>query len=60
MMVLRMRFGMSYKNTLIIISEDSPVKQAVISELKNGKPTAALLEYDIIKNCWSIVSSSMV
>lgn len=41
---------MSYKNTLITISEDSKVADAVVPALRNGKPTIASIEYEIIKN----------
>ncbi|MFF2752993.1 DUF6157 family protein [Psychrobacillus sp. NPDC058041] len=41
---------MSYKNTLILISEDSPVTSAVIPMSKNEKPTIAYIEYDLIYN----------
>ncbi|MFP3919947.1 DUF6157 family protein [Lysinibacillus telephonicus] len=41
---------MSYKNTLITISEDSKAVAAVVPSLRNGKPTIASIEYDLIKN----------
>lgn len=41
---------MSYKNTLITISEDSKAAAAVVPSLRNGKPTIASIEYDLIKN----------
>lgn len=41
---------MSYKNTFIIIAEDSTVASAIIPSLKNEKPTIPYIEYDLIKN----------
>ncbi|MBS4196736.1 DUF6157 family protein [Lederbergia citri] len=41
---------MSYKNTLITISEDSKVTSAKVPVAKNDKPTIASLEYDLIMN----------
>lgn len=41
---------MSYKNTFILISEDSPVTSAVIPKPKNEKPTIAYIEYDLMYN----------
>lgn len=41
---------MSYKNTFITVSEDSPVTSAVVPAPRNGKPTIASIEYDLIKN----------
>ncbi|MBW8351060.1 hypothetical protein K0H71_16665 [Bacillus sp. IITD106] len=41
---------MSYKNTLITISEDSKVTSAKVPVAKNEKPTIASIEYDLIKN----------
>ncbi|MCJ8008614.1 DUF6157 family protein [Lederbergia wuyishanensis] len=41
---------MSYKNTLITISEDSKVTSAKVPVAKNDKPTVASIEYDLIKN----------
>jgi beta-xylosidase len=39
---------MAYKNTFILVSEDSPVERAVIPQPKKGKPTIASIEYDLI------------
>lgn len=39
---------MAYKNTLILVSEDSTADSPVIPKPKNGKPTVASIEYDII------------
>ena len=39
---------MAYKNTFILVSEDSPVDRAVIPRPKKGKPTIASIEYDLI------------
>ncbi|MED0967020.1 DUF6157 family protein [Bacillus paramycoides] len=41
---------MSYKNTLITISEDSKATFAIVPVTRNGKPTIASIEYDLIKN----------
>jgi Family of unknown function (DUF6157) len=41
---------MSYKNTLITISEDSKVTSAKVPVIKNGKPTIAYIEHDLINN----------
>ncbi|MGG6362539.1 DUF6157 family protein [Peribacillus frigoritolerans] len=41
---------MSYKNTLIIISEDSKVSSGKVPVIKNGKPTIAYIEHDLINN----------
>ncbi|MCU9614582.1 DUF6157 family protein [Caldibacillus lycopersici] len=41
---------MSYKNTFITISEDSPRNTAVIPVPKNEKPTIASIEFELIKN----------
>ncbi|MEP9409382.1 DUF6157 family protein [Peribacillus frigoritolerans] len=41
---------MSYKNTLITISEDSKVSSAQVPVIKNEKPTIAYIEHDLIKN----------
>ncbi|MFJ7362518.1 DUF6157 family protein [Peribacillus frigoritolerans] len=41
---------MSYKNTLITISEDSKVTSAKIPVIKNEKPTIAYIEHDLINN----------
>jgi hypothetical protein len=41
---------MSYKNTLITISEDSKATSAIVPVSRNGKPTIASIEYDLIKN----------
>lgn len=41
---------MSYKNTLITISEDSKATSAIVPVTRNGKPTIASIEYDLIKN----------
>jgi beta-xylosidase len=41
---------MSYKNTFIKISEDSNVSSATVPVQRNGKPTIASIEYDLIKN----------
>ena len=40
---------MSYKNTFIVISEDSPVVSAVVPVPRNEKPTVASIEYELIK-----------
>ncbi|TKC18846.1 DUF6157 family protein [Robertmurraya kyonggiensis] len=39
---------MSYKNTFIKVSEDSPITSAVAPLPRNGKPTTASIEYDLI------------
>lgn len=39
---------MSYKNTLITISEDSKVSSAKVPVIKNEKPTIAYLKQDDI------------
>ncbi|MGM0921244.1 MAG: DUF6157 family protein [Bacillota bacterium] len=41
---------MSYKNTFIKISEDSIVSSAIVPVPRNGKPTIASIEYDLIKD----------
>lgn len=41
---------MSYQNTFIMVSEDSPVTAAIVPDPKNHKPTIASIEYDLIKN----------
>src|SRR5687767_1595211 len=41
---------MSYKNTLITISEDSKVTSAKVPVIKNEKPTTAYIEHDLIHN----------
>ena len=41
---------MSYKNTLITISEDSKVTSAKVPVIKNEKPTVAYIEHDLINN----------
>ncbi|KOR80524.1 hypothetical protein AM232_20240 [Bacillus sp. FJAT-21352] len=41
---------MSYKNTLITISEDSKVSSAKVPVIKNKKPTIAYIEHDLINN----------
>ncbi|WP_286185184.1 DUF6157 family protein [Bacillus sp. SD075] len=41
---------MSYKNTLITISEDSKVTSAKVPVIRNGKPTIAYIEYDLMNN----------
>jgi hypothetical protein len=41
---------MSYKNTLITISEDSKVTSAKVPAIKNRKPTIAYIEHDLINN----------
>jgi len=41
---------LSYKNTLITISEDSKVTSAKVPVAKNDKPTIASIEYDLIKS----------
>lgn len=38
----------SYQNTFIIVSEDSPVEHAVVPLPRNEKPTIASIEYDLI------------
>jgi len=39
---------MSYKNTLITISEDSKVNHGKVPVSRNGKPTNATIEYELI------------
>ncbi|WHY13380.1 DUF6157 family protein [Peribacillus frigoritolerans] len=41
---------MSYKNTLITISEDSKVSSAKVPFIRNEKPTIAYIEHDLINN----------
>jgi hypothetical protein len=41
---------MCYRNTLITISEDSPLTSAIVPAPRNEKPTIASIEYDLIKN----------
>ncbi|MCF7624565.1 MULTISPECIES: DUF6157 family protein [Bacillaceae] len=41
---------MSYKNTLITISEDSKVSSAKVPVIKNSKLTIAYIEHDLINN----------
>lgn len=41
---------MCYRNTLITISEDSPITSAIVPVPRNEKPTIASIEYDLIKN----------
>ncbi|MET1180826.1 DUF6157 family protein [Peribacillus simplex] len=41
---------MSYKNTLITISEDSKVTSAKVPVIKNEKPTIAYIEHELINN----------
>lgn len=41
---------MSYKNTLITISEDSKVSSAKVPVIRNEKPTIAYIEYNLINN----------
>ena len=38
----------SYQNTFIVVSEDSPVTSAVVPLPRNEKPTIASIEYDLI------------
>ncbi|GIN72701.1 hypothetical protein J14TS2_31760 [Bacillus sp. J14TS2] len=40
---------MSYQNTLITISEDSDVTEAVVPVPRNNKATIASIEYDLMK-----------
>jgi len=37
-----------YVNTLILVSEDSPVDHAVVPQPKKGGPTVASIEYELI------------
>jgi hypothetical protein len=37
-----------YKNTFVTISADSPVQTSIIPQLKNGKKTIHLLEYELL------------
>ncbi|MEQ2526682.1 hypothetical protein EKG37_03800 [Robertmurraya yapensis] len=39
---------MSYKNTFIKVSEDSPITSAVVPLPRNGKSTIASIEYDLV------------
>lgn len=39
---------MSYKNTFITVADDSPVTSAVTPLPRNGKPTIASIEYDLV------------
>ncbi|MFS0605281.1 DUF6157 family protein [Peribacillus frigoritolerans] len=41
---------MSYKNTLITISEDSKVSSAKVPVIRNEKRTIAYIEHDLINN----------
>ncbi|MFS0644769.1 DUF6157 family protein [Siminovitchia sp. 179-K 8D1 HS] len=41
---------MSYKNTFIAISEDSTAHSGVVPVPRNGKPTIASIQYDLINN----------
>ncbi|MBL3645221.1 hypothetical protein JMN23_22955 [Bacillus sp. RHFB] len=41
---------MSYKNTLITISEDSKVSSAKVPVKRNENPTIAYIEHDLINN----------
>ncbi|MFD2045039.1 DUF6157 family protein [Ornithinibacillus salinisoli] len=41
---------MSYTNTFITTSEDSPVTSASVPLPRNHKPTIASIEYDLIRN----------
>ncbi|MBT2667386.1 hypothetical protein J7J00_18065 [Bacillus sp. ISL-4] len=41
---------MSYKNTLITISEDSKATSAKVPVIKNKKPTIAYIEHELINN----------
>ncbi len=41
---------MSYKHTFITISEDSSASSGLVPTPRNGKPTIASIEYDLIKN----------
>ncbi|MDP9739055.1 UNVERIFIED_ORG: hypothetical protein QFZ59_000885 [Bacillus sp. B2I3] len=41
---------MSYKNTLITISEDSKVSSAKVPVIRNEKPTIAYIEHELINN----------
>ncbi|OCA87617.1 hypothetical protein A8F94_07090 [Bacillus sp. FJAT-27225] len=41
---------MCYKNTFIVKSEDCELKEAVIPGPRNGKPTIASIEYEIISS----------
>ncbi|MCF6409473.1 DUF6157 family protein [Pseudalkalibacillus salsuginis] len=41
---------MSYKHTFIKISEDSGASSGLVPTPRNGKPTIASIEYDLIKN----------
>ena len=41
---------MSYKNTFITSSEDSTVDSAVVPVPRNGKPTIASIQYELIKH----------
>ncbi|CAH0318105.1 hypothetical protein SRABI96_05322 [Peribacillus sp. Bi96] len=41
---------MSFKNTLITISEDSKVTAAKVPVFKNDKPTISYIEHDLINN----------
>jgi len=42
--------SVSYKNTFIVISEDSSVSAAIVPVPKNGKMTVASIEHDLIYN----------
>ncbi|WP_042459981.1 DUF6157 family protein [Neobacillus dielmonensis] len=41
---------MSYKDTFITISDDSNLSSGVVPVPRNGKPTIASIEYDLLKN----------
>lgn len=41
---------MSYKNTFITISEDSTAASGIVPSERNGKPTIASIEYELINN----------
>lgn len=41
---------LSYINTFITVSDDSKATAAVVPVQRNGKPTIASIEYDLIKN----------
>lgn len=51
---------MSYKNTFITVSDDSPTTSAHVPLPRNGKPTAASIEYDLLsKNPYKLTQDDV-
>ena len=39
---------LNYYDTLIAVADDCPVSSAVVPQLRGGKPTVAVLQYEMI------------